>query len=371
LGASPSLGVGDLYQILGVPSDASDEEIRAAFRRLAKELHPDLHPGDEAVERQFRAVLTAYETFKHARRAYRRSVTLRRRRFRAQATTALTVFTLTVSAGLIFWRELSGALLVTPEVPARGSVEGVVAAKSDKIEPPPPTVEHSPAPELLAAPLPQPTSAEAPKLPPEAGSERDEKGQVPALNVADEPESAPSQASRLLLPGEYPEPRIGNPVLKQVNVSPQNLPAPAQNWASYRDVRLGFALEYPADVFVSDQTQGNNIFQSRDGRARLIIISGAPQTGDVTLTKLRHFLLGGPYKDAELRYAPLQRTWFVLSGKLGSNMFYERITFTCNGRAFHGWKLEYPSTEQTFYVPIVEEVDRRYRHSKVMAGRCG
>src|SRR5262245_60000546 len=81
LGASPSLGVGDLYQILGVPSDASDEETRAALRHLAKELHPDVHPGDEAVEPQFRAVLTAYETFKHARRAYRRSVTLRRRRF--------------------------------------------------------------------------------------------------------------------------------------------------------------------------------------------------------------------------------------------------------------------------------------------------
>src|SRR5215467_3098646 len=154
-------------------------------------------------------------------------------------------------------------------------------------------------------------------------------------------------------------------------VAAQNLPAPAQDRATFTDVRLGFALEYPADVFVSDQTQASNILPSRDGRARLIIISGAPQNGDVTLAKLRRFLLEGPYKDAEFRFAPQGRTWFVLSGTLGSNMFYERITFTCNGRAFHGWKLEYPSTEQTFYVPIVEEVDRRYRHSKVMAGRCG
>src|SRR5215471_302869 len=129
--------MGDLHQLLGVRSDASDEEIRSAFRRLAKELHPDLHPGDDATELRFRAVLAAYETFKYARRAYRTSVALRRRRFRAQATTALTVFTLTVSAGLMFWRELSGALLTTPEVPARGSVEGVVAVKSDKFEPPP------------------------------------------------------------------------------------------------------------------------------------------------------------------------------------------------------------------------------------------
>ena len=373
LGTSPSLGMGDLnlYQVLGVRSDASDEEITAAFRRLAKELHPDLHPGDEATERQFRAVLSAYERFKYARRAYRTSVALRRRRFRAQATTALTVLTLTVAVGLMFWRELSGALLLTLEMLARGSVEEVVAVKSDKIEPPPPTADHGPPSELVTAPLPLPTSAEAPKLPPKAGSERDEQGRVPALNLADEPESAPSEASLLLLPGEYPEPRIGNPALKQVNVSPQNLPAPAQNWAMYKDVRLDFTLEYPADVFVSDQTQASNIFRSRDGRARLIIILGAPQNGNVTLAKLRRFLLEGPYKDAEFRFAPQGRTWFVLSGTLGSNMFYERITFTCNGRAFHGWKLEYPSTEQTFYVPIVEEVDRRYRHSEVMAGRCG
>jgi hypothetical protein len=142
------------------------------------------------------------------------------------------------------------------------------------------------------------------------------------------------------------------------------LPAPVQNWVSYTDVRS-------ASLWVSDQTQASNNLQSRDGRARLIIISGAPQSGDVTLTKLRRFLLEGPYKEADLEYAPRGHTWFLLSGTLGSDMFYERITFTCNGRAFHGWRLEYPSSEQAFYEPIVEEVHRRYSHSKVMEGRRG
>ena len=356
----------DLYQVLGVRSDASDEEIRAAFRRLAKELHPDLHPEDQATERRFRAVLTAYESLKDARRAYETSVALRRRRFRTQATTALVVFTLTVSAGLMFWRELSGVLLFSAEVPARGSGEGVVVVNSDKIElPPPSTAYHAPASELVTATF----SAEAPKLPPEAENERDDKARVPALDVPGEPKSASFRASLLLLPGEYPEPR--NPAPKEVHAPPQNLPAPVQNWATYRDVRLGFALEYPADVFVSDQTKARNILQSRDGRAQLIIISGAPQSGEVTLTKLRRFLLEGPYRDADLEYAPRGHTWFVLSGTLGSDMFYERITFTCNGHAFHGWKLEYPSSERVFYEPIVEEVHRRYSRSKVMEGRCG
>ena len=41
----------DYYQILGVPSDASFEDIRAAFRERARDYHPDRNPSPDAVER--------------------------------------------------------------------------------------------------------------------------------------------------------------------------------------------------------------------------------------------------------------------------------------------------------------------------------
>lgn len=46
----------DPYEILGVSRDADQDAIRKAYRRLAKENHPDLHPGDSAAEERFKRV---------------------------------------------------------------------------------------------------------------------------------------------------------------------------------------------------------------------------------------------------------------------------------------------------------------------------
>ena len=61
--------IDDPYKVLGVSPDASDEEIKKAYRRLAKQYHPDLNPGDPVAAKKMQQVNAAYEQIKNPEKA--------------------------------------------------------------------------------------------------------------------------------------------------------------------------------------------------------------------------------------------------------------------------------------------------------------
>ena len=62
--------IGDPYKVLGVSPDASDDEIKRAYRRLAKKYHPDVNPGDQEAARKMQEINAAYEQIKNPEKAY-------------------------------------------------------------------------------------------------------------------------------------------------------------------------------------------------------------------------------------------------------------------------------------------------------------
>ncbi|MBI5419527.1 MAG: DnaJ domain-containing protein, partial [Deltaproteobacteria bacterium] len=49
------------YEVLGVPEGAKEEDIKKAFRRLARKYHPDVNPGDKSAEARFKEINEAHE----------------------------------------------------------------------------------------------------------------------------------------------------------------------------------------------------------------------------------------------------------------------------------------------------------------------
>src|SRR5690349_13968538 len=58
----------DYYETLGIPRKADTEEIRKAYRKLARKYHPDLNPGDKSAEERFKNVQEAYDVLSDAKK---------------------------------------------------------------------------------------------------------------------------------------------------------------------------------------------------------------------------------------------------------------------------------------------------------------
>jgi curved DNA-binding protein CbpA len=236
--------------VLGVRAEAADEEIKASFRRLAKQVHPDLHPADAEAPRRFQELVRAYETLSDqpSRTAYDVSIanqrSLRCWRFRANAMTVVAAFALTVSVGL-HWRSLSEAFLPAGEYLARLASNESVAPMSRKGE-------------EVSTFMPQKSPQRTPEI---GGAVANESVDAPAAPLPDETPSDEHVAGFLLqyepqkIPSPQPVPSVNQatsddhlapPDEKKLRSAMPAVPSKTHGWATIRDAQIAEMLKTDA-----------------------------------------------------------------------------------------------------------------------------
>lgn len=144
-----------------------------------------------------------------------------------------------------------------------------------------------------------------------------------------------------------------------------------RNWQQIESARFGFMIAYPGNVFElkASQSEEGQVLVSHDGAARLLV-GAFDNDGHATLAEYREQILSENYKGANLDFAPVKGTWFIVSGTQGTMHFYERVSFTCGGRLINSWALLYPVAERPFYDRVVEAIARSYTPGAGRTGSC-
>ena len=301
-----------LYRILGLPQGASHEQVKTAFRSLARRFHPDVNTGNAAAEERFKVVSQAYETLADpdARAAYDRALVCRAAEVKQHLSTfaviTVATFALTIAAtGLALWwtHAKPGPEALRASVAEAAAGQGAVIAQETK---------------------------------PTGGETKDATAGLPTAGTS------PQSRGR------------------------------GSGWATYRNSRFNLALTYPADVFAYDvgpPTENARTFVSRDGRAMLRIFTADNVTGAM-LAQYRRLRMEEGYAGAAFDQVKQRKFGFLLSGTQGEEAFYERVTSSCEGRAIHGWQLIFPVSQRTLYDLVADEMDRAYTQKANPRARC-
>jgi hypothetical protein len=136
-----------------------------------------------------------------------------------------------------------------------------------------------------------------------------------------------------------------------------------QRWSSYKNERYGFVLSYPSSVFTPQpppEKGDGQTFVSQDGRAKIVVYGTlnderfSPQAYRETI--LKQF---GGYD--RMDYSPTGKTWFVLSGFRGENIYYQKVMFSCGGNVINALSVTFPRAEKPFYENLIEVMEDSFK----------
>ncbi len=175
------------------------------------------------------------------------------------------------------------------------------------------------------------------------------------------------------------------------------------DWTAYRNERYGYRLLYPADLFqpapsgalaedgeanpedgepeddyrpraedrdavgdaeAGDRFEDGRTFVSIDGGAKLVVF-GTYNSENFSPDEYRDVIVKEFEGYDRITYGPKGRTWFVLSGFRGDDIYYQKVMFSCRGNVINALSITFPASEKPVYEPIIERIEDNFRPSDV------
>jgi hypothetical protein len=382
--------VADAYSVLGVKPRASIQEVRAAWLRLVKELHPDAGFDHPTASEHLKAINLAYQTLKDVEQGHAVGNAERRTFRSARATFVIFLLLPIVGGALIIGARTDWSLssVVTNKVTATNQEQEIgsgEARDTDEKRLIASQAHGSGKAGALAISARDPSGqADDPTARPD-NEPRSDLTTLETGAASDRPERKSSKTAALQDLNAYDAQR-GNtkgafaadegthPKAISFNTirAMQGHEVSPKSWVVIGGPKRGFQLSYPADVFLAkggSTADDNRLLASADGRALMRVYFVRNRTA-TTPSQVRTSLLATRYAGATLDYAPRREFWFVLSGTLGDETFYERVIFSCDRQSVHGWLMTYPVAERQIYDALVEQINRTYHHSWSEDWRC-
>ena len=147
------------------------------------------------------------------------------------------------------------------------------------------------------------------------------------------------------------------------SIAGDNACVPGRAVDSQRDAGLGFAYSYPPDLFQEIEGDGKpsfHYFETPNSDAKFLV-GGWNNRASRSPESFKQWLIANAGGYDEVTYHPRGRSWFVLSGYRGDQIYYEKVMFSCRQDIVNVIAITYPVAERKLYDPIVERMEDHFR----------
>ena len=136
----------------------------------------------------------------------------------------------------------------------------------------------------------------------------------------------------------------------------------SERWTDQRDSHFGFSYSFPESCSLRLRAMANLASIISPPTPEKLSFSSAPGIIEIcTPAHFKRWMIANAGGYEEITYQPRGRSWFVLSGYRGDQIYYEKVMFSCGGRIVNILAIAYPTAERALFDPAVERMEDTFK----------